>query len=95
MVTEGGDPDGSVNPHRNASVIYYDRNSSTGALTNRRDIEISRQMVTKLLSSGDRIAVSPDGNNIYVTEKKSLFYWKRDKETGTLSNQVSKNNICC
>ena len=91
------------------SVIYYDRNSDTGSLTNRRVISHLIEESTKkntLLTlayktSGaelmykPRIAVSPDGNNLYAIDafECSVVYWNRDKETGTLSNRVSKKNF--
>ena len=91
-----------------ASVIYYDRNSDTGALTNRRVISLIEESTKKYTLLTDayklyseelmykpRIAVSPDGNNLYAIDafECSVVYWNRDKETGTLSNRVSKKNF--
>ena len=80
------------------SVIYYDRNSDTGALTNRRVISLRvSNSIIQILARPlyyTRIAVSPDGNNLYAFGF-SLVYWNRDKETGTLSNRVSKSISRC
>ena len=68
------------------SITVYDRNKTSGELSfNNRYVE-STDTDVKLSKCTD-IAISPDGNNIYITSLayNSISMWERNSSTGALT----------
>jgi 6-phosphogluconolactonase (cycloisomerase 2 family) len=81
-------PDGSniyMVSYFSNSIIHWDRDSATGALSNQVVIADS----SNLKGAGD-LKVSPDGNHVYATAitADAIVWWNRDSSTGALSNQA-------
>merc|ERR1712166_516467 len=67
------------------SIVHWDRDSSTGALTNKVAL-----IDTTNLDGAFGVTLSPDGKNIYVGSRlaRSIVHWDRDLSTGALTNKV-------
>ena len=67
------------------SIVAWDRDQSTGALTNQKSTVDHTH-----LKSPHRVVVSPDDLHVFAICQKSntVVHFNRDPSTGTLSNQV-------
>ena len=77
-------------------VVYWDRDSLTGKLTNQR--VVFEQADPQFDKDDDynvnpMVIISPDGKNIYTFSYYSIMYWDRQAETGELSNPQNYTSI--
>ena len=80
-------PDGKnifVTAFLSGTIVYWDRDSATGALTNHVDL------IDETLYP-DSVIVSPDGKNVYAVGffSNSIVHWDRDTEADISSNLTS------
>ena len=77
-VAHGAAADGSY-------IVHWDRDSSTGALTNQMYLEDAINF-----ASPTCVTVSPDGKNVYVVSILGhMVHWDRNLTTGALTSQVN------
>ncbi len=87
-------PDGKsvyVASNADSGVVIFDRNTTTGALTDAGCISSEAGICETTIAPGmvnaEGVAVSPDGKSVYLTSSSegSVIHFKRSTETGALT----------
>ena len=75
---------------REHCCLVHPQNSVSGALTEKKVLEVPRENGKTILCAISSVTVSPDGKNVYAvgTGSHSIARWSRDSSTGALTNQV-------